>query len=183
MTGCCDTEGECTGGETICLAFDKFGDCIEQGVSPQSDAFGDFVAFCCEDAGQTIMVAVLVVDDSGNRNTCLVEVSVVDASASDCIDDTVTISCLDDAGAIPAPGAIAAVCEGLVPTMINETVVDNGCGLGQIIREFSIDNDGDGTLSPGDAFCVQTINITGQAAFDPTTIRWPIHYNLSLIHI
>ncbi len=177
MDGCC--EAECTGGEEICLTYDKFGECIEPGVSPISDDFGPFVKFCCEDAGKSVMVIVQVTDAAGNVNQCMVEVQVVDKSAVALVCEDVTINCLENPDDVDGPSPIAAVCDGATATQLGEdVVVENGCGTGQIIREYIIDQDGDGAHSDGEPRCTQTITVEGTAdAFDPLTIKWPIHYN------
>jgi hypothetical protein len=176
MTGCC--EAECTGGEEICLKYDKFGKCEEPGVSPISDDFGSYVKFCCQDAGETVMVIVQVTDAAGNVNQCMVEVHVVDKSAVALVCEPVTISCLDDVNDVDAPSPIAAVCDGASSLLIGEEVLENGCGTGQILREYIIDQDGDGAHSEGEPRCTQTVTVSGtDDAFDPLTIKWPIHYN------
>ena len=176
MTGCCDDE--CTGGETICLERDKFGDCVTEGVSPEGDDFGPFVKFCCMDAGQTVMVIVQVTDAAGNINQCMVEVQVVDKSAAALVCPDVEISCLEDPNSVDVPSPIAAVCAGASALQIGEDVViEDGCGTGQILREYIIDQDGDGAHTSGEPRCTQTIIVTGEGAFDPMTIKWPIHYN------
>lgn len=176
MTGCCDDE--CAGGDKVCLEYDKFGECIEEGNSPETDEYGDFVKFCCQDAGTQVMVAILVVDAAGNKNTCMIEVTVVDKSAVTLACEDVTISCQDDIDEVSHASAIAAVCEGGTPDLYSETFNETGCGTGGVIREWWIDKDGDGVLSSGDAYCEQTITILPgeEHAFDPYTIKWPVHY-------
>ncbi|MCC6752470.1 MAG: hypothetical protein IT266_00635 [Saprospiraceae bacterium] len=59
-----------------------------------TDHFGPFVWFCCEDVGNTVMVALEVTDQHNNRNTCMVEVTVQDKEAPVVIPPTdITIHC------------------------------------------------------------------------------------------
>ena len=174
MTGCC--EDECEGGDEVCLNYDKFGDCTEYGATPEADAFGPFVKFCCEDAGQSVMVALLVVDKYGNKNTCMVEVQVVDKSAATLICEDAEITCLDDPSDVDGASPVAAVCVGSSADLLSETVSEDGCGQGYIIREWFIDADASGTWELGEARCEQKITITGEDKFDPHSIKWPIHY-------
>ena len=176
MTGCCDDE--CAGGDEVCTKYDKFGECVEDMIRPEYDEFGDFVKFCCEDAGQTIMVVLKIQDHAGNVNICMVEVDVADKSAShiDCKDHV--IKCVDDMESVDKAFAIGAVCESATPDLWKEEMTDNGCGTGFMTREWWIDNDGDGELGSGDAYCKQKITIEADDAtrFDPYTIKWPKHY-------
>jgi len=176
MTGCCDDE--CAGGDEVCTKYDKFGECVDDMIRPEFDAFGDFVKFCCEDAGQTIMVVLRIEDYAGNVNICMVEVDVADKSAShiDCKDHV--IKCIDDMEAVDKAYAIGAVCESATPDLWKEEFTDNGCGTGHMTREWWIDNDGDGELGSGDAYCKQRITVEADDAtrFDPYTIKWPKHY-------
>jgi len=174
MTGCCDDE--CEGGDEVCIEYDKFGECIQTGVTPEEDAFGPFVKFCCDDAGSSVMVALLVVDAYGNKNTCMVEVQVVDKSAATIICEDAEITCLEDPNDVPAASPIAAVCLGATPDLLSETVSENGCGQGHIIREWFIDADGSGDWELGEARCEQKIYVTGEDQFDPHSIKWPLHY-------
>ena len=176
ITGCCGDE--CTGGDEVCLEFDKFGDCIKFGANPEMDEFGEFVKFCCEDAGTNVMVAILVVDAAGNKNTCMVEATVVDKSAVSLACEDLTIDCDADLNELSSASTIAAVCEGGTPDLLSEKVNETGCGTGTIIREWWIDRDGSGDLTQGDAYCEQKITILPSEgkAFDPLTIKWPRHY-------
>ncbi len=176
ITGCCDDE--CAGGDEVCLEYDKFGDCVTFGANPEMDEYGEFVKFCCEDAGTSVMVAILTVDAAGNRNTCMVEATVVDKSAVTLACEDLTIACDADLNELSSASTVAAVCEGGTPDMLSETINETGCGTGTIIREWWIDRDASGDLTQGDAYCEQTITILPSEgeAFDPLTIKWPRHY-------
>lgn len=177
MEGCCDAE--CTGGETICLARDKFGVCIEEGIVPESDAYGDFVQFCCQDGGQIVQVILLATDQSGNQNQCVVDVFVTDNSMPTLICEDVTINCDEDPNtAAPLPTLAGQACtRESQAEILSVDNVSGSCGNETMIKEWFIDNDGSGDPSPGDAFCQQVINISAEGGFDPYTIKWPKHLN------
>ncbi|HEX5626263.1 MAG TPA: carboxypeptidase regulatory-like domain-containing protein [Saprospiraceae bacterium] len=59
-----------------------------------TDVFGPYVIFCCADVGRTVMVAMEVKDFYGNRNTCMVEVTVQDKEPPVVIPPTnITVEC------------------------------------------------------------------------------------------
>jgi len=185
MTGCCsDVDSklnECvTMSDTI---LNKFGAIDTIMVLDGEDAFGPFVKFCCEDAGQTIMVQVRFYDEAGNFNDCMVEATIVDKSAVSLDCEDVTVECTDDLSEVGPALAIAAVCAGATPDLLSETANVDGCGLGTVIREYWIDIDGSEDLTQGDAYCKQTITVVrgDEAIFDPHSIRWPIHYTGELL--
>jgi len=56
--------------------------------------FRPYVEFCCADVGQTIWVIMRVVDDHGNYNECMAEVTVQDNSAPHIVcPPNITVSC------------------------------------------------------------------------------------------
>ncbi len=176
MEGCCGEE--CSGGETICLTRDKFGDCIEEGVVPESDAYGDFVKFCCQDAGQIVQVILVATDQSGNQNQCMVDVFVSNNSTPTLICEDVTIDCDADPNTAAPPTIAGQACTGeYVLEIASVEDVSGSCGNETVIKEWYIDSDNSGDLSPGDAFCQQEITISTEGGFDPYTIKWPKHLN------
>lgn len=59
-----------------------------------STEFRDFVDFCCDDVGDTILVELKVIDESRNENTCMVRIVVQEKEPPVIIAPTdVTISC------------------------------------------------------------------------------------------
>ena len=50
---------------------------------PGNLLFGPFVTFCCEEAGDTVMVVFQAFDAAGNENQCMIEVIVKDATPPD----------------------------------------------------------------------------------------------------
>ncbi len=176
MTGCCGDE--CGDGEVICLKRDKWGDCIEEGVKPAVDEYGDFVKFCCEDAGQVIPVILVATDDAGNKNLCMVNVTVVNKATPILVCDDVEVDCSEESAEAIRPEVIGVACDANYEILLaDESTVGGNCGDGKIIKEWYIDLDDSGDLTAGDSYCKQTLNIGDAAGFDPLTIKWPKHYN------
>jgi len=176
MTGCCGAE--CGDSELICLKRDKFGDCIEEGVKPQEDEYGDFVKFCCEDAGQIIQVVLVGIDDSGNKNQCMIAVEVVDKAVPTMVCEEIDADCDENIDEISPPNILGVACNSEYEAeLIGEGTIPGTCGEDKITREWFIDMDNSGDLSSGDPYCKQIINIGAKLGFDPYTIKWPKHYN------
>ena len=176
MSGCCGLE--CGDGEVICLERDKWGDCIEEGVKPAVDDYGSFVKFCCEDAGQIIQVILVATDDAGNKNLCMVNVTVVDKATPTLVCDDVEIDCTDGSAEDVRPQIIGIACDtDYELKLADESTVGGNCGDGKIIKEWYLDIDKSGDLSEGDSYCKQTLIIGDTAGFDPFTIKWPKHFN------
>ncbi len=176
MNGCCGEE--CSEGETICLRRDKFGDCIEEGIKPVEDEYGDFVKFCCQDAGQIVQVILVGTDKQGNQNQCMIDVFVSDKSAPSLVCETVEISCSDNPDDVPLPQVLGVACDREYGFELASVTDETGnCGNQKIIKEWFIDADGSGDLTPGDSYCEQIITISDSETFDPYTIKWPKHLN------
>ncbi len=140
---------------------------------------GEFVSFCCEDAGQIVTVVLIVTDENGNVNQCMVDVSVVDKSAPSLICTDQVISCADG-DVLDHPAMVGGNCTGETAyevLLLNEERGNNVCAGGQVIREWYVDNDLNGEFNAGDAYCRQVISVSSTANFDPYTIKWPKNYD------
>ncbi len=140
---------------------------------------GEFVRFCCEDAGKIVQVILLVEDEYGNVSECIVAVEVVDKAQPtiQCTQDVITC---DEDQTIKTPPLVGGICESeksYEVELLNEVRSDNACSGGQSIREWYIDLDDSGDYNSGDAYCRQVISIEISAPFDPYTIKWPKHYD------
>ena len=140
---------------------------------------GDYVQFCCEDAGKIIQVILFVEDEYGNFSQCMVDVQVVDGGEPRimCTDDIIT--CAED-GIMSAPPLVGGICESEAQyqvELLSEHKSNNACSGGQSIREWYIDMDGSGDFTSGDPYCRQFIQIELTAPFDPYTIKWPKHFD------
>ena len=126
------------------------------------------LAFDCTDIGPHDVV-LLVSDTSGNVNSGHTTVVIEDKGLVRLICDDVTIDCGEDFSveAIGIPQMIGSSCQG--STIHNIDIEDFiTCGIGQIEREWYVDS----------VFaCSQIITIEGMGneAFNPLTIKWPIH--------
>lgn len=129
----------------------------------------EFEKFCCADVGSAVMVELLVMDASGNVNTCMVEVNVQDKTNPVLVGcpANVTVDCEADTsvGTLGAPTASDNCSANL--SMTESTNIDN-CGVGTIRRTWTATDAGGRT-----ATCSQTITITNQSPFTGSQIRWP----------
>ncbi len=141
---------------------------------------GDYVKFCCEDVGQVIRVLLIGTDKNGNTNQCVVDVLVTDNSNPTMVCDDVVIDCAGDLDSIDGPRLLGGACEGerTFEVLSEENSSGSLCGAGTIIREYFLDFDGSGSISPGDPFCQQIITVReGSGSLDPNTIKWPRHHD------
>ena len=182
VNGCCSAQCidqyECTASDP------KTGICIDSTIVGFTTEYAEFVKFCCEDIGQVTMVEVLVTDQVGNFNSCIVEVTVIDKTQSILSCPPITVNCLDDMDSIENPSISGQFCDtengGAILLNVSET---NGyCGTEQLIREWYIDGNEDGEFSSGDPYCRQMVSITSNdGGLDPYTIKWPKHYTGEIV--
>lgn len=72
-----------------------------------TNVFGDYVDFCCTDVGKSVMVNLLVIDNSRNTNSCMVEIVVQEKEPPVIIAPTdITISCSYDISDLSKFGSI-----------------------------------------------------------------------------
>ncbi|MBK8626015.1 MAG: hypothetical protein IPN86_10765 [Saprospiraceae bacterium] len=160
--------------------------------------YGDFVDFCCAELGKTIMVAMEVTDHSGNKNTCMVEVTVEDKlkPTITCPPD-ITLACTDNydfahldifGTVVSDPSKIKDILvhnhyhngkvgsDGLAKDNCSVTVSSSykseiDCHTGYIYRTF-IATDANGLKDS----CKQKITILNPDPFDQNDIQWPVNY-------
>ena len=144
---------------------------------PGNTVFGETVTFCCEDVSASpVMVAMQVVDCSGNTNQCMVEVIVEDKLAPSIVcPANDKISC-DEYADILASALLSCdgddTCESATLTTAGFGVAqafDNcaltitpvvsinidQCGVGSVTRSFSATD----ASNNGPAVCTQTITV------------------------
>ncbi len=141
---------------------------------------GDFVKFCCTDAGQIVQVVLIGTDESGNTSHCIVDVLVVDGTNPSIVCEDVVIDCAGDLELVEGPKMIGGACEGerQFEILSEENTSGSACGAGTMIREYYIDRDGSGGVSSGDPYCQQIITIKdGAGSLNPYTIKWPRHHD------
>ncbi len=183
-------------------SFDNCGD-ITMEIAKMTDEcgwgldFGPKARFCCEEIGDTIMVAFRVTDQNGLSNTCMVTVKVEDKLPPEIVCPTdLTVSCnfafnLDDLS------VFGEVLEGTSPAqviiidgenvgqfgyfndncgaMVDETsTYDIDCGAGIIERTFTA-TDYYGQSSS----CTQTITLVNDNPFLESDITWPSNFEMN----
>ena len=138
--------------------------------------FSDFVAFDCNDVGQTIPVTLRVTElvNPNNFNDCNVMVTVQDPLAPMivCPPDAIA-ACTDDLSDLSQFGypTVTDLC-GYTLTSDSTINIDN-CGAGIITRTFTAtDNNGNSTS------CTQTITVENLNPYDGTGITWPLDYTI-----
>ena len=138
-------------------------------------AFDEKVTFCCEEVGETIMVAFEVTDISGNRNTCMVEVTVQDKLPpyiTLCPPD-ITLDCQADYEDLSVTGEPEYIdnCEVISVTFVDNANIDN-CGEGLVRRTWTVE-DKEGFKGT----CVQEITLEDDDPFTEDDITWPLDYD------
>ena len=172
--------------KTVDLGVTEFkNDCSFDGTNlGEVTAPGEYVKFCCSDAGQIVKVIVIGTDKNGNSNHCVVDVLVVDGTNPIMVCEDVVIDCAGDLESVEGPRMIGGACEGEYQFKIlsEEHTSGTACGAGTMIREYYVDRDGNGVVNSGDPFCQQTITIKeGSGSLNPYTIKWPRHHDGSVI--
>ncbi|MFM2392519.1 MAG: hypothetical protein RLZZ546_496 [Bacteroidota bacterium] len=140
-----------------------------------STKFGDQVGFCCTDAGKEVMVSLLVTDQGGLTNQCMVTVEVQDKRIPTltCPSD-MTVNCsttydplnLNQAfGNGILTGGGCANNENVTQTISGEL---NQCRIGTLTRTLTLryNNAIQGT-------CNQLIKFEPEQAFVESMIKWP----------
>ncbi len=140
-------------------------------------SYSSTVTFCCADVGTTVMVEFRVVDESGNSNTCMVEVEVDDKIAPAIqVPDNVTLNCQDDYTDLNLTGGMA---QGFDNCEIDEiTFTDfpaiGSCGSGQVTRQWTV-TDKSGLTASGTQF----IFLQDNDPFDINDINFPSDVTLT----
>ncbi len=183
-------------------SFDNCGN-ITMEVAKMTDdcgwglSFGPKVRFCCEEVGDTIMVAFRVTDDQGLSNTCMVSVFVEDKlpPTIECPSD-LTISCslyfdqedlsifgsvvegegneesiIINGQVVGSDGFFDDNCEASVEEVSN---IDLDCGAGTITRTFTATD-----LYGQTASCTQTITVESDNPFLESDITWPSNFEMN----
>jgi len=138
--------------------------------------FGEFASFCCEEAGDTIMVQLKVTDEGGRSNTCEVSVVVQDKSGFNIACPSrlnINLDCseINDIGiADYGTAVITDDCGAGDITFDDVTDFDDQCGLGTVVRTFSLTINGSTeTLSQ----CTQTFNFASDVVLNQNSFVFP----------
>ena len=145
-------------------------------------AFDTKVPFYCCDAGNSVMVELMVQDDSGNTSFSMSEAFIYDNSNPGILCPVdLTIECTEDFMDFSLTGNAIATdnCEGFIVSFADSVLLNN-CGEGLVMREWIVE-DAVGQLSS----CTQNIYIENPTTFyinptdpnDPNDdIIWPQNY-------
>lgn len=168
--------------DNCCIKNFKVAKMTDACGNPDNLVFDDYVDFCCEEVGQTVMVILRVNDCHGNFNECMVEVEVQDkAGPSITCPPDITIFCgtdhnnlaitgnvvTDPAQQGPNDGLAMDNCGGMITVVhSDEGTVD--CGQGLVYRTFKV-SDPAGLM----AFCVQRITVQNNSPFTGSNIVFP----------
>jgi hypothetical protein len=138
--------------------------------------FGEFVSFCCEEAGDTIMVMLRVTDEGGRSNTC--EVSVVVQDKSDFSITCPSLLNIDlDCSEINNIGTdrfgMAMISDdcgaGEISFSDNENF-DDVCGQGTVVRTFTLTLNNNAQQLPQ---CTQTFTFASDVVLTQNSFVFP----------
>lgn len=138
--------------------------------------FGEYVQFCCQEAGLTIPVTLRVTDEGFRTNTCVISVVVQDKTGiqiESCPQDTINLDCneLDEMDPmISGMPIIDGVCGSSELRFEDSGSINDICGHGTIIRKWFVDLPGQTTELTE---CEQTFNITSDLVFNINSFNWP----------
>lgn len=153
------------------------GDCMLLD-DPFYTPWSEHVAVSCCDIGHPVLVELLVIDESGNENTCWTELIVEDKLRPQCVPPAEVVIPCDSVPAGFQAGGIAALqalfgeptvsdnCSALWEELPPNFMLDN-CGIGRIIRNFRA-VDLSGNISSGS--CTQEVRITASHNYE---IKFP----------
>ena len=135
--------------------------------------FGEFVSFCCEEAGETIMVQLRVTDSGGRSNTCEVSVIVQDKSGFELTSCPQTVfnnlKCDDDLSPdLRGRPVISEDCGAGTIGFDDTGSFDDDCGIGKITRQWFIEINGGKTN-----ICEQEFNINSNVTLTENSFVWP----------
>ncbi len=122
------------------------------------------IDFCCGDIGELVEVEMTFYDAAGNQSTCITEVE-VHWEPPECPDYTLScqsyllegVDCTGQAGCTPDKCVV-----------LYEDI--SGCGNGEVWVEHRWG---------GRYACQQTVLIQNTEAFNPGSIRWPVHIQIN----
>jgi len=142
--------------------------------------FDASVSFCCVDSGDELMVVFRAYDLGGNYNDCMVRVEVQDKDipAMTCPSD-VTIDCrdaydLNNLGLVFGELDVIDNCAAQQVVTEEVTADVNQCGIGEIVREFSLRSQDSIQVFRS---CKQRIEIVNYTPFVASNIAWPMDYD------
>lgn len=135
--------------------------------------YNENIIFDCDDVGQTITVELQVSDENGNSNTCEIQVMVENnQTPTISCPASLTIDCSEDSSTANTGIATASSNCDLAPISNTDITTNlNPCGLGFIIREFSVTDAAGNNMT-----CQQTITIENGDPLLESQVSFPENY-------
>ena len=164
-------------GGDVSLAVRRFSNPCDNALMDRDDTrFGEFVQFCCLEAGETIPVELRVSDAAGKSSMCTVNVVVQDKNNDAAVmcptSEIVINSCnVDNPESRFGEPVLSGECA--VPSIIdirNVSNMDDDCGVGSFVRTWVIGVNGDANAVSN---CTQTIRVTGDDGLTANSFRFP----------
>lgn len=131
---------------------------------------GEYVDFCCEEVGDTIMVRIEVVDKYGNSNFCMTRVKVEDKFPPQIVCSIDTLECTEYSliDSLPKP-LVLDNCDSTQLILVELIDERDQCGIGCVSRVWMAE-DLQGNRSET---CIEKIVFVNSDPFDSSDIIWP----------
>jgi len=177
----------CEAADSIIRHYDKFGQIVEE---TEVVYFDDFVTFCCTDTMVNVVLRIFDQDPGegpvapynyhGNFSDCHIQVRIKkqQPKLKQCA-PVKYIQCMDDIHNMTIMGQpiLEQGCSYSSLLYSDHSSNDETCGSGRIARSWYVDMNANGQIDHSDQFmCHQEIFIQA-TIFDPTSIKWPRHYD------
>lgn len=179
---CCD-DIENENLEVILRVFDK--DPGEGPVDPRRYQYQQVPPISIDsDNGKRKLLSTNQVQNDlfGRYADCSVTIKVRSKLLPRLVCEDVELSCLDDIATIRPDAIVDGVC-GDFDVLSNSDSLDiTDCGIEGFKQEWFVDLDANGTYSVDEPSCIQTVQIIKDGfLFDPYSIRWPKHFDGTIV--
>ncbi len=140
----------------------------------------EFASFNCQDLGKDIRVALVVQDEAKNRSSCEVKIKVENDFTPRLMCEDQVIDCGEENRY--RPEIIGDFCRDFGRQIkMTESSAVLSCSTKPILQEWYIDLNQDDRLSIDEPSCEYKISFSDSSKFEPSTIKWPKHYNNQVI--
>ncbi len=151
--------------DTLCQVF---------GIGRDNTEFGDYIEFCCQEAGQSLTAELEVTDESGHTNTCVVSVIVQDKVPfviEQCPPAQFNLNCgADISPDLRGRPVLSDNCLTIEPEYEDIENLSAQCGTGSVTRRwFAMDNGRKVYLND----CEQLFNFSSNVVLSYNSFRWP----------
>lgn len=155
---------------TVCAELDEY--------KKDDTIFGDYIQFCCQEAGETVPVTMRVTDQGGKSNTCIVSVIVQDKTGiklEACPSQLVyNFECEDISEIDPMNTGMPIIsgdCGNGILRFEDSGTINDICGNGTIVRRWFVDLPGDNTVELFS--CQQEFNFNSDVILTENSFTWP----------